>query len=94
MSLANFSLHQLRDEVDPEALVKLFSNLTDEEAMLLQYQWSFWARPQQLPPTLNSTTSWLTWLILAGRGFGKTRSGAEWVRDLVENRGYRRIALR
>jgi len=93
MSLANFSLHQLRDEVDPEDLVKLFSNLTDEEAMLLQYQWSFWARPQQLLPTLNSTTSWLTWLILAGRGFGKTRSGAEWVRDLVENRGYKRIAL-
>ena len=93
MSLANFSLHQLRQEVDPEDIVKLFAALTDEEATLLQYQWSFWARPQQLPPSLNDTTSWLTWLILAGRGFGKTRSGAEWVRDLVEHHNYRRIAL-
>ncbi len=93
MSLANFSLHELREQVDPEDIVKLFAALTDEEAMLLQYQWSFWARPQQIPPTLNNTTSWLTWLILAGRGFGKTRSGAEWVRDLVENKGYKRIAL-
>ena len=76
MSLDNFSLHELREQVDPEDIVKLFAALTDEEAMLLQYQWSFWARPQQIPPTLNNTTSWLTWLILAGRGFGKTRCGS------------------
>jgi len=93
MSLSNFSLHQLKQQVDPEKLVELFSALTDEEAMLLQYQWSFWARPRQLPPTISPQTSWLTWLILAGRGFGKTRSGAEWVRSLVENYRYRRIAL-
>jgi len=94
MSLANFSLHELRQQVDPEDLVKLFASLTDEEATMLQYQWSFWARPQQIPPTLTKTEhDWLTWLILAGRGFGKTRSGAEWVRDLVENHNYRRIAL-
>lgn len=93
MSLSNFNLHELRQQTSPEQIIELFQALTDEEAALLQYQWSFWARPQQIPPTLNSTTSWLTWLILAGRGFGKTRSGAEWVRDLVENHNYRRIAL-
>lgn len=93
MSLANFSLHELRKQCSPEQLVELFTQLTDEEATLLHYQWSFWARPQQLPPNLSSATSWLTWLILAGRGFGKTRSGAEWVRDLVEHHNYRRIAL-
>lgn len=93
MSLANFSLHDLKQQVPPEKLIELFTSLTDEEAILLQYQWSFWARPQQLPPTLSPETSWLTWLILAGRGFGKTRSGAEWVRDLVEHHKYRRIAL-
>jgi len=93
MSLANFSLHELKKQCSPEQLIELFQALTDEEATLLQYQWSFWARPQQIPPSLSSTTSWLTWLILAGRGFGKTRSGAEWVRDLVENHNYRRIAL-
>ena len=93
MSLSNFNLHELRQQVDPEKLIELFQALSDEEAALLSYQWSFWARPQQIPPTLNMETSWLTWLILAGRGFGKTRSGAEWVRDLVENHNYRRIAL-
>jgi phage terminase large subunit-like protein len=93
MSLANFNLHQLRQEVDPEKLLELFTSLTDDEAMRLQYQWSFWARPQQLLPRLTSSTSWLTWLILAGRGFGKTRTGAEWVTDLVQNQKYRRIAL-
>lgn len=51
--------------------------------------WPLWARPQQLAPPGN----WATWLILAGRGFGKTRSGAEWVREQVERHGKRRIAL-
>ena len=91
MSLSNFSLHTLREQVKPEQLIELFAALTDEEASLLQFQWSFWARPQQLPPSI--TSDWLTWLILAGRGFGKTRSGAEWVRNLVENHKYGRIAL-
>ncbi len=36
---------------------------------------------------------WRTWLLLAGRGFGKTRSGAECIRDQVIHHGRRRIAL-
>lgn len=46
------------------------------------------ARPNQLPPLGD----WQTWLILAGRGFGKTRSGAEYVRWRVQN-GARRIVI-
>lgn len=42
----------------------------------LGYDWRFWARPQQLPPP----GAWHCWLVLSGRGFGKTRMGAEWVR--------------
>lgn len=45
----------------------------------LLHHWPFWARPNQLPPEGR----WLTWLVLAGRGFGKTRCGAEWVRSMV-----------
>lgn len=41
------------------------------------FDWRLWARPQQLPPPGN----WLVWLILAGRGYGKTRTGAEYVKD-------------
>lgn len=54
----------------------------------MQFHWPFWARPNQLEPDGD----WRTWLILAGRGFGKTRTGAEWVRDQVK-KGARRIAL-
>lgn len=47
------------------------------------------ARPKQLPPPGD----WTVWLILAGRGFGKTRTGAEWVRMQVESGRCGRIAL-
>jgi phage terminase large subunit-like protein len=42
----------------------------------LKFLWGFWARPSQFPPPGD----WSNWLILAGRGLGKTRMGAEWVR--------------
>ncbi|HYL31924.1 MAG TPA: terminase family protein [Stellaceae bacterium] len=51
--------------------------------------WEFWARPDQLPPPGD----WRVWLLLAGRGFGKTRSGAEFVRARVESGLSSRIAL-
>lgn len=58
----------------------LLAGLTNDEAYRLEYDWSFWARPKQVAPDWG----WLTWLIKAGRGFGKTRTGVEWVRSLVE----------
>src|SRR3546814_14405723 len=36
---------------------------------------------------------WRVWLMMAGRGFGKTRAGAEWVRSIAESDGSARIAL-
>src|SRR4051794_22142291 len=43
--------------------------------------WDFFALPHQRPPAFaNNDTPWTTWLILGGRGAGKTRAGAEWVR--------------
>jgi predicted phage terminase large subunit-like protein len=51
--------------------------------------WRAKARPSQLPPPGD----WLGWLILAGRGFGKTRAGAGWVHELAETRQAGRIAL-
>src|SRR6516225_493913 len=58
------------------------------EANAFEYDWRYRARPEQLPPA----GSWRVWLLMAGRGFGKTRSGAEWVRAEVKA-GRRRIAL-
>lgn len=46
-------------------------------------------RAEQCPPVGD----WSTWLVLAGRGFGKTRAGAEWVRAVAERDGSARIAL-
>ena len=51
--------------------------------------WAQTRRANQMPPTGN----WSTWLVMAGRGFGKTRTGAEWVREQVMTRGPVRIAL-
>lgn len=53
------------------------------------HDWTLHARPEQLPPPGR----WRVWLMLAGRGFGKTRSGAEWVRAIAETDGSARIAL-
>lgn len=71
------------------------ASLTDEQARLLVNEWEFWARPDQLAPPGD----WSIWLILAGRGWGKTRTGAETVRQWVCGltplaRGYyQRVAL-
>lgn len=61
----------------------------DEDAEWL-YDWAtMFARPNQLEPA----GKWNTWLLLAGRGFGKTRTAAEWIRSRVERGKARRIAL-
>ena len=51
--------------------------------------WRAHARPAQLPPEGD----WRTWLIMAGRGFGKTRAGAEWVNQIAARGDSLRIAL-
>lgn len=55
----------------------------------LRYRWEHHARPEQRLPEGD----WRIWLILAGRGFGKTRTGAEAIRHLVRHQGYKRICL-
>jgi phage terminase large subunit-like protein len=64
-------------------------SLTDAETLTLLYDWRRWARPCQKVPDGD----WDGWLILAGRGWGKTRTGAETIRDWVESGTCRRIGL-
>jgi len=54
-------------------------SFSDEEILSLQHEWLIWARCEQLPPPGD----WTTWLLMGGRGSGKTRAGAEWVRALA-----------
>ncbi len=66
----------------------MLDRLSDHHADELVHDWAFQARPAQLPPLGD----WRGWLYLGGRGAGKTRSGAEWVRAQVKA-GRRRIGL-
>jgi phage terminase large subunit-like protein len=74
-------------KADREALARQLQ--PHELAALGSYYWEGWARDAQLAPS----EAWRTWLICAGRGFGKTRAGAEWVRDVARRDGAARIAL-
>ncbi|MGB1215824.1 MAG: DNA-packaging protein [Pikeienuella sp.] len=66
------------------------SQLSDQEAEALLYDWrGFLARPDQVMPEGD----WEIWMVLAGRGFGKTRTGAEAVREEVELNRSERIGL-
>lgn len=71
----------------------LVQQLTDDEVLELFYDWKLWARDNQFPPAIDPDNPWVTWLILAGRGFGKTWVGANWVNDEVYHRRMHRIAL-
>lgn len=64
----------------PERVETFLAGLSDGALAALPYLFEFWALPHQLPPEGD----WLTWVILGGRGAGKTRAGAEWVRAMVE----------
>ena len=82
------SLLLLSDEEREAAL----NSLSDEEAAPLLnelYDWSLIARPEQLPPPGD----WSVWIVEAGRGFGKSRTGAEWVRNWAESGKVGRIHL-
>lgn len=63
-----------------EEVASILKQLGPAKAEELKYNWEFWARPDQLEPKGD----WSTWLALAGRGWGKTRAGSEWVRHRIK----------
>lgn len=67
----------------------LIQSLNPRQAEALLYDWEFWARPKQLAPP----GTWFIWMLMAGRGFGKTRVGVEWIRQQAERHAGCRIAL-
>lgn len=66
--------------------IQHLETLSDDEAIELLYAWEYWARPDQILPEVNPP--FVTWLILAGRGWGKTRTGAEAVRKWIKTNKY------
>lgn len=73
----------------PEERERLLAGLDAAAAERLAHEWAWTARPEQMAPPGD----WSIWLMMAGRGFGKTRAGAEWVRGVAEQDGKARIAL-
>jgi phage terminase large subunit-like protein len=69
-------------------VVSILTKMDPKKAEELKYTWKFWARPEQIAPNGD----WNIWLINAGRGFGKTRAGVEWVREKIMVGGQKRIA--
>ena len=64
----------------PEKIEEFVAGLSEGELRALPFLFEFWAMEHQLPPEGN----WRTWVVMGGRGAGKTRAGAEWVRSEVE----------
>ncbi|WP_298687048.1 terminase family protein [uncultured Sphingomonas sp.] len=75
--------------LDAARRAQLIRHTDDEDIHAVLADWGYWARDTQRPPPGD----WRVWLLMAGRGFGKTRSGAEWVRGIAEADGGARIAL-
>jgi phage terminase large subunit-like protein len=68
---------------------QILSKLSKDQLKNLPFDWSFWARPKQMAPP----GPWDIWLINAGRGFGKTRAGAQWVQQKADENPGCEIAI-
>ncbi len=76
------------DSINLGVLDAFLQTLGADELKRLHYDFELWARDDQLPPgATGSGVPWTTWLMLGGRGAGKTRAGAEWVRAVVRDSG-------
>jgi predicted phage terminase large subunit-like protein len=84
----NASQAELLASLSEHQRMEILAGLSDSDIAELEKDWRFWARKNQIAPDGD----WSTWLVLAGRGFGKTESGAQWVKERVEA-GSRSIAL-
>lgn len=70
------------EEAPKQTEKEIVAKMGNDEAVALLFNWKKWALPKQLPPEGD----WTTWLLMGGRGSGKTRAGAEWVRTLARER--------
>jgi phage terminase large subunit-like protein len=77
-------------DASPEEQWRIICNMSAADLLALDADFEAWAHESQLPP---EQPGWRTWLMMAGRGFGKTRAGAEWVEKIARSRPGVRIAL-
>lgn len=77
------------ESLSGEELELLVAHAGDADLLVFDSDWESWLRPGQAPPA----GEWRQWVILAGRGFGKTRAGAEYVSAFARANPEARIAL-
>ena len=77
-------------KVPIEEKERIIGAMTVADMLAFDADFESWAHKAQLPPNKDG---WRTWLLMAGRGFGKTRAGAEWVEAIARSRPGVRIAL-
>ena len=78
-------------ELSAAELEVALGGLSAEERRALDEHWPAWVHEGQLPPP--SASDWRVWVLLAGRGFGKTRAGAEYVSEFARTHADASIAL-
>lgn len=86
MSLAR-EMRLALSRLEPLTRLRVLASLQPDEQRTLHSDWEPFAHPGQTPPAGD----WRTWLLLGGRGGGKTRAGAEWLADRAADAG--RLAL-
>lgn len=72
-----------------EAVAGVWGRMPRPVQRRLLHHWPLWAHPGQMP----EQDEWRVWLLMAGRGFGKTRAGAEWVLGMARLNPALRVAL-
>ena len=77
-------------KASPEEQRRVIDGVSAERLLQWDADFEEWAHRNQLPP---SEEGWRTWLMMAGRGFGKTRAGAEWIFRLANGKPGVRVAL-
>jgi predicted phage terminase large subunit-like protein len=77
------------EELSEGEIRHAMGRLTDAERQVLAGDWPSWAHGGQVPPN----HAWRVWVLLAGRGFGKTRAGAEWISAFAREHPDAAVAL-
>ena len=75
--------------MSPERQIEYLAALNPDELEAFHHYWEFFVHQHQSEPA----GKWTSWLVLGGRGAGKTRAGAEWVKALAANKAMSPIAL-
>ncbi len=94
-----WNIHKKRNITFPllqknkELATSFIQNLSEKELDELKFDWSFWARDEQLPPLQWITGERYIWILRCGRGWGKTRTACQTVIEAIKTGMYKRISI-